>query len=40
VNKLTKSSRGSITWLLRWRGHKWEIEEINYKIYDTNVIDR
>lgn len=39
INNLTKSSRGSITWLLRWRGHKWEIEEINYKIYDTNVID-
>ena len=38
INNLTKSSRGSITWLLRWRGHKWEIEEINYKIYDTNVI--
>lgn len=40
ANKVTKSSMGSITWLLRWRGHKWEIEEINYKIYDTNVIDR
>lgn len=38
-SKLIKSSRGSITWLLKWRGHKWEIEEINYKIYDTNVID-
>lgn len=38
-NNLTKNSRGSITWLLKWRGHKWEIEEINYKIYDTNVID-
>jgi len=38
-NNLIKSSRGSITWLLRWRGHKWEIEEINYKLYDTNVID-
>jgi hypothetical protein len=40
ANKVTKSSMGSIAWLLRWRGHKWEIEEINYKIYDTNVIDR
>ncbi len=39
ANGLTKSSRGNITWLLRWRGHKWEIEEINYKIHDTNVID-
>lgn len=38
-NKLTKTSSGSITWLLRWRGHKWEIEEINYKLYGTNVID-
>lgn len=38
-NNLTKSSSGSITWLLRWRGHKWEIEEINYKLYGTNVID-
>lgn len=39
VNKLTKTSQGSISWLLRWRGHKWEIEEINYQIHGTDVIN-
>jgi len=39
ADRSIKSSRGNITWLLRWRGHKWEIEEINYKIHDINVID-
>ncbi|MEX0998532.1 MAG: LysM peptidoglycan-binding domain-containing protein [Thermodesulfobacteriota bacterium] len=37
--RLTRSSQGKITWILRWRGNKWQIEEINYKIHDTNVID-
>ncbi len=39
ANGLTKSSRGNITWLLRWREHGWKIEEINYKIHNTDVID-
>ena len=37
--KLTKNSRGQISWLLKWRSHKWEIEEIDYKLHDTKVID-
>ncbi|GJM17005.1 MAG: hypothetical protein DHS20C13_23320 [Thermodesulfobacteriota bacterium] len=39
ANKVTKSSQGKITWFLRWRGNNWEIDEINYKIHDTKVIN-
>lgn len=35
----TKSSRGSISWILRWNNNGWEIKELNYKIDSVNHID-
>jgi len=35
----TKTSKGSINWVLDWKNDSWKIDQLNYQLKDTIFTD-